>query len=478
MIRAAVIVGLLVLGCSNNSTGPNAHGVADVSMIPDTLTIAIGDSAPIRAQPVDASGAPLSGLSLFWSTSDSTIASVDQNGMVRAVALGSANIDASTAGVSPKRPARIDVVATPVATIVIAPTATSLHVGGSFQFADTCKDAAGKVLRGRNVVWASSDTTVAPVDQAGLVLGKSPGSATITVSAGSAKATATVTVSPIAQGSVTSVAVSIGSGSIGIGQTTVVTAVSKDASGNVLSGRAVAWSSTKSSSATVSAGGIDPATQLDTATVTGAASGSATITATASNHVSGNVSLTVTSATPNPIASIALTPNRFTVTTHATQQVTAQALDATGHAVSGVIFVWTTKSGGTIASVDGAGKVTGVAPGDDSIFASVGGITGGAAVSVILPPVAKVIVSPDTATITNSNNSSVQLTATLEDAQGNPIVGPAVTWSSDNPDVAVVSSTGVVTANDEGSHGTATIRATSQGKQGTATVTVLDSGGG
>jgi uncharacterized protein YjdB len=447
-------------------------------MIPDTLNIAIGDSAPIRAQPVDASGAPLSGLSLFWSTSDSTIVSVDQTGMVRAVALGSANIDASIAGVSPKRPARIVVVATPVATIVIAPRATSLHVGGSFQFADTCKDAAGHLLRGRSVVWTSSDTTVAPVDQAGLVLGKSPGSATITVSAGSAKASATVTVNSVAQGSVASVAVSIGSNSIGVGQTTVVTAVSKDAAGNVLSGRVASWSSNKSSSAAVSPGGIDPATQLDTATVTGVASGSPTITATASNHISGNVSLTVTSTAPSAIAGIALTPNRFTVSTHATQQVTAQALDATGHVVGGVTFVWTTKSGGTIASVDGAGQVTGVAPGGDSVFASVGGITGGAAASVILPPIAKVIVSPSTATITNSNNASVQLTATLEDAHGNPIVGPAVTWSSDNPDVAVVSSSGVVMANDGGSHGTATIRATSQGVQGTATVTVVDGGGG
>ena len=384
MLRPVVVVAAIVLGCSGNSTGPNAHGVADISMSPDSLNIAIGDSAAIRAQPVSASGVPTNDTSsLFWSTSDSTIASVDQHGLVRAVGIGSVNIDASIAGVSPKHPARIVVVAVPVATIVIAPTVVSVGVGGAFQFTDTTKDASGRVLTGRTVVWKCSDTTVAKVDQAGLVLAKTWGSATITVSSGSARAAAAVT---------------------------------------------------------------------------------------------------VTSAPPPPpsqtVARIALTPNRFTIRTHGTQPATAQALDASGHVIPGVSFVWTTKSGGSIASVDARGDVDGVAPGNDSVFASAGGVTGGAAVTVILPPVATVVITPGTATITNSNNSSVQLTATLLDARGDTLVGPAITWSSDNPDVAVVTSTGVVTPSDGGSHGTATIRATSQGKQGTASVTVTDGGGG
>ena len=121
MLRANVVVVAVIVGCSGNSTGPNAHGVADVSMSPDSLTIAIGDSAAIRAQPVNAAGAPVPDASLFWSTSDSTIAAVDQHGMVRATGIGSANIDASLAGVSPRHPARVVVVATPVASIVVAP---------------------------------------------------------------------------------------------------------------------------------------------------------------------------------------------------------------------------------------------------------------------------------------------------------------------------------------------------------------------
>src|SRR5579862_3663232 len=116
-----VVLAAVALGCSGNSTGPNAHGISDVFMMPDTLTVAVGDSGTVQAQAVTANGAPVSGVSLFWSTSDSTIASVDQHGMVKALRLGAVNVDASTAGVSPKQPARVVIVATPVASIVIAP---------------------------------------------------------------------------------------------------------------------------------------------------------------------------------------------------------------------------------------------------------------------------------------------------------------------------------------------------------------------
>jgi hypothetical protein len=120
---------LVLVACSSSTTGPSAHGIADIVMTPDTLTVAVGDSATIQAQPVTASGAPVGGVTLFWSTSDAAIATVDQHGTVTAVALGTATIDASYAGVSPKHPARVVVVGVPVASIVIAPTTATMRIG-------------------------------------------------------------------------------------------------------------------------------------------------------------------------------------------------------------------------------------------------------------------------------------------------------------------------------------------------------------
>src|SRR5205807_1690391 len=96
------------------------------------------------------------------------------------------------------------------------------------------------------------------------------------------------------------------------------------------------------------------------------------------------------------------------------------------------------------------------------------GNAGSASVSVPCAiPVASVSVSPASASVQVGN--TVQLTAAPKDANGNPLSGRTVTWSSSNPSVATVDGTGLVTSVVAGS---ATITATSEGKSGTASVTV------
>lgn len=82
-------------------------------------------------------------------------------------------------------------------------------------------------------------------------------------------------------------------------------------------------------------------------------------------------------------------------------------------------------------------------------------------------PVASVGVDPGTATLVAP--ATQQLTATPRDAQGNPLTGRTVTWTSGAQAVATVSPSGLVTAVAPGS---ATITATSEGRSGTATITV------
>ncbi len=83
-------------------------------------------------------------------------------------------------------------------------------------------------------------------------------------------------------------------------------------------------------------------------------------------------------------------------------------------------------------------------------------------------PVASVTVTPAAASVVMTH--TLQLAATLRDADSNALVGRPVTWTSGNPKVATVSATGLVTgvAAD-----TATIVAASGGIRGTAAVTVV-----
>lgn len=80
-----------------------------------------------------------------------------------------------------------------------------------------------------------------------------------------------------------------------------------------------------------------------------------------------------------------------------------------------------------------------------------------------------IVLSSDASALTTIGQT-LQINATVLDQDNNPLAGATVTWSSNNPAVASVSSSGLVTAV---SGGTAQIRATSGSAYATANVTVM-----
>jgi len=231
-----------------------------------------------------------------------------------------------------------------------------------------------------------------------------------------------------------------------------LTATPKDANGTALSGRVVTWATSNAAVATVSASGL----------VTGLAAGSATITATSEGQ-SGTSTMTVTNV---PVASVTVSPAAASVTVGATTQLTATPKDANGTALSGRAVTWAT-SNAAVATVSASGLVTGVAAGSATITATSEGKSGTSAMTVTNVPVASVTVTPATANLLVG--STLQLTATLKDALGNPLSGRVVTWASDAPGVAAVSGAGLVTGLGIGG---VTITATSEGRSGSSAVTV------
>jgi len=77
-------------------------------------------------------------------------------------------------------------------------------------------------------------------------------------------------------------------------------------------------------------------------------------------------------------------------------------------------------------------------------------------------------VAPGSAALALGGTNTKQLAATITDTQGHTVTG-AVAWATDNPGIATVDATGLVTAVGTG---TTTISAVFQGVTGTATITV------
>src|SRR5437016_2553082 len=178
----------------------------------------------------------------------------------------------------------------PVASVAVAPTTTSLTVGQTAQLSATPKDSGGSVLPGRTVTWASSNTSMATVSSSGLVKGVAAGTATITATSEGKAGTAAVTVALVP---VATVVVSPAPATLPLHGTIQLNVTLKDASGNPLTGRSVAWTSSTPTVRTGSPTGL----------VTDVADGgTATVTATSEGKSGTSV---VTVQAPLPAGSVA-----------------------------------------------------------------------------------------------------------------------------------------------------------------------------
>lgn len=128
---------------------------------------------------------------------------------------------------------------------------------------------------------------------------------------------------------------------------------------------------------------------------------------------------------------------------------------------------WTSRDE-AVATVGSDGTVTAAGPGTTYILATADGVSDSVQVNVTTRPVASVVVTPASDTLAVGGN--VTLSAMPMSADNKKLPDRKVTWATDNPLIAVVSNSGVVTAM---AGGTAHISATADGKTGTATVVVV-----
>jgi uncharacterized protein YjdB len=259
------------------------------------------------------------------------------------------------------------------------------------------------------------------------------------------------TTAPVVQ-PVATVSVTLASAQVAAGGATTASAELRNASGAVLTGRTIAWTSSNSAVASIDGAG----------NVTAISAGTTLISAS-SEGKSASATLTVI---PAPVATVTVTLAQSTVPVGSATQATVTLRDTRGLVVTDRNVVWSS-SNQAVATVNASGGVTTVAPGTVEIVATSEGQAGTAALIVVPPPVATVTVALSLTTV-NVGGTSLA-TAVLRDAQGAALAGRTVTWTSSAPSVAQVSASGAITTF---APGTAIITATSEGQAGAATLTV------
>ena len=327
-----------------------------------------------------------------WTSSTLAVGSVSTSGVVRGISAGTTSISYAVSNSCGP------VYASVIVTVNTTPSAGS--VSGASSVCPTASITLSDVAGGG--VWSSTSTTTATVGTTGLVTGVAAGTTTIsytvTTACGTAAATKIVTVNATANpGSIT-------------GTTNVCVAATTALSTTGTTGGT--WTSTNPGVGSVSAAGV----------VRGISAGTTTISYGVSNTCGTVYASAVITVNPTPSAGTINGASSVCPTSSITLS------DVAGGGV------WSSTST-TIATIGTGGLVTGVAAGTTTISYTVTNGCGTAAATTVMT----VNAAPSAGTITGTANVCVAATTALSTTGAT-----GGTWTSTNPAVGSVSTSGVV----------------------------------
>ncbi len=371
--------------------------------------------------------------------------------------------------------------------VSVSPATSTLVVGSSAPLTPTPTMRSSVVAV--SYTYTSSATAVATVNGSGVVTAVAPGTATITVAAtgsgtgfttSTRQATTTVTVTaPLP--ALSALAVSPDSIALQTGGSATLTPTATTAGAGV--SVQYTYASSAPTIATVNAAGMVTAVSPGTASIMVTATGSGPGFATSERQATATVTVT---APPPAVTALTVSPDSIALLTGGSASLTPTATTA-GAGVS-VQYAYAS-SASTVATVSEDGVVTAVSPGTASITvtatASGTGFTSTqrqatATVTVNAPPPAPPALtdftaSPVSLTLAPGGSSTITPNAVV----ATPSVHVQIDYRSDQPAVATVNASGVVTAVAPGNT-IITVEATASGADVTTatrvavvTVTVL-----
>ena len=409
--------------------------VSGVSLDKSSVTLFEGESLMLLAKvyPDNASNS-----SVNWKSTNTAVATVDEEGNVTAVSKGTATIRAEAKDGSGKYATCSVTVKRPVSSIVLNKSSLVLSRGASAVTETLTATVSPSDANNKSVTWTSSNTSVATVSSSGVVTGKARGTATITVEASDgkgAKATCEVEVKQL----VTGITLEKSSVTLVEGEGIMLTAVVNPENANDPS---LKWSSSNPAAATVDDDGNVTAVSLGTATIKAEAQDGSGKYATCSVSVS------------RPVTSIVLDKTSLVLSRGASIVTETLTATVTPSDASNKTLTWTS-SNTSVATVSSAGMVTGRARGTATITVEASDGRGAKATCEVevIQLVTGITIDKTSLLLGIGDETMLSVTSVLPDNANDK----DVVWSSSNSSVATVDNSGRVIAMGGG---TATINAT------------------
>jgi 6-phosphogluconolactonase (cycloisomerase 2 family) len=450
--KAGVTTITATLGGVSGSTTltVNTATLVSIAVTPATATAAVGTTQQFSAIGTysDQSTQNLTAVAA-WSSDATPVAAISNatgsQGLATAQSPGSVTITAAVGNVSGA--GTLSVTAMALVSIGLTPSSSTIANGTGQQFTaiGIYSDNSTQGLTAA-VTWSSSAPAVAAVSNAagnnGLATAAGAGTTTITATLGGISASTPLTVTATTLVAINLTPANPSLASTSSQQFTAIGVFSDNSVQDLTTAANLSWSSSMTAVASISnAPGFN-------GLATAASAGATTISA-ALGSISGSTTLTVSAAT---LVSIAVTPASASLPQNGGQQFIATGTYSDGSTQDLTSAVTWNSGAAGVATVSNTpasnGLASAVSPGSAAITATLGGVSGSAALSVTAATLVSIAVTPPAATIPAGVPLQFTATGTYSDNSLRNIT-TAVTWLSSSPAVAAVS-------NASGSSGLAT----------------------
>jgi len=346
-----------------------AANLVSISVTPTPSSIAVGTAQQFSAVGSFNDGSTQLLTSVTWSSSSSSVATINSSGLATAVGTGTATITATSGSVTGT--AALTVTGASVTAITVTPANSNMPVGTTKQFTATASFSDGSSQDvTASALWGSSNPAAAAINNQGLVSSVAAGSTTINAVLDSVTGSTNLTVTTV---KLVGIAILPSNPRIEARTFVKFTAVgtfSDGSTGGNLAG--VSWKSSTPKVASMRGSG----------TAFGKRTGSVTITASASG-LKGTTTLTVSNGT---LVSLAITPANSIASNGSKQQFTATGTFSDSTTQDITLNVHWSSSSASVATIANAPSTAGLATaagvGSTTIGANSGGITNSTSLTV------------------------------------------------------------------------------------------------
>jgi len=403
----------------STSVTVTAPTITSISITPDDMTLAIGVGQQYVASAIYSDGSIQDLVTgVQWTSSNTTVATIDGNGLATTLASGDTTITATVGSFTDS--SVITVVPAHLQSITLSPTNVTMPASTLQQFTavGNFDDGSTQVLV--SAAWLSSSPGVLTIDGNGLATAVSAGTTTVSVTSGSVSASTSVTVSTA---TLVTLAIEPLNASMPVDATKQfkATGTFSDNSTQDMT-QQVLWSSSAPGVATITNLGL--ASSLTT--------GGTTITAM-QGAVSASTTLTVSNVT---LVSIAISPSNARVQKGTSLKFTAVGTYSDGSTATLTNVSWRS-SKNNLANMRKNGILHAKKAGTLTVTASAFGVTGSTSVTVGSGTLTSIDIAPANPTVAHGATQQFVALGSFSDGSTQD-VSINSHWSSTIPSVATI----------------------------------------